>query len=76
MGVLLDEVHFPGGPAVLDVNALAIFPTQTLETLAECRDALLTFGIAFHDSREDADRGYAASLLRARSEGPHGSAAK
>jgi hypothetical protein len=55
---------------VLDVNALAIFPTQTLETLTECRDALLTFGIGFHDSREDADRGYAASLLRARSEGP------
>src|SRR6516164_982937 len=65
MGVLLDEVHFPGGPAVLDVNALAIFPAQTLETLTECRYALLTFRIAFHDRREDADRGFAARLLRA-----------
>src|SRR5271169_24667 len=66
MGVLLDEIHFSGGPAVLEVNALAILPAQPLETLTECGDARLTFGVAFHNGREDAHGGYAAGLLRPR----------
>ena len=65
MGVLLDDVHFPSGPAVFDSYVLAVCPAQPLETLTERGDARLTVGIAFRNCHEDTDRACATGLLRA-----------